>query len=87
MYETRSDTSSLHYKYHPYYSTEWCKNIPARFRERLAEILCHSAILRRAAEHFESDSLNLAEMFLHNPVYALTLAFDVPIFIPPVANL
>ena len=73
MFETRSDTSSLHYKYHPYYSTEWCKNIPARFRERLAEILRQSAILRWAAEHFESDSLNLSGMCLHNSVYSLNI--------------
>ena len=44
------------------------KNIPAKFREWLAETLCHSAILGWAVEHFESDSRNLAGMFLHNSV-------------------
>ena len=67
--------------------TVWCKNIPSRLREWLSELLHYSAFLGWAAEHFESDSQNLAGMFLHNPVYGLTLAFDVPIFIPPVANL
>ena len=36
--------------------------------ERLAKILCHSAFLGRATEHFKGDSLNLAWMFLHNSV-------------------
>ena len=44
------------------------KNIPARFREWLAEILHHSAFLGWPAEHFEGDSRNLARMFLHNSV-------------------
>ena len=39
------------------------KNIPARFREWVAEILRHSAILGWAAEHFEGDSRNLAGIF------------------------
>ena len=47
---------------------EYFKNIPARLREWLAEILCHSGILGCAAEHFEGDSLNLARRFLHNSV-------------------
>ena len=34
--------------------TELCKKMPT-FRECLAEILCHSATLGWAAEHFESD--------------------------------
>ena len=43
--------------------TELCKNIPARFGEWLAEILRHRTMLGWAAEHFESDSQNLAWMF------------------------
>ena len=51
-------------------STEQCKNITVRFREWLAEILCHSKLLGWAAEHFEGDSHNLAGMSLHNSVGA-----------------
>ena len=43
-------------------------NIPDRFRECLAEILRHNAILGWAADHFEGDSRCLAGMFLHNSV-------------------
>ena len=46
-------------------STELCKNVHARFREWLDEILRHSAVLGRVADHFENDSRNLAGMFLH----------------------
>ena len=42
-------------------STEYCKNISARFREWLAEMLRHSAIVGWAAEHFESDPQTLQE--------------------------
>ena len=48
--------------------TEQCKIIPAWFKELLVENLRHSSILGRVAEHFESDSRNLAGMFLHNSV-------------------
>ena len=41
---------------------------PARFPEWLAEKMCLGAILGQEAEYFESDSRNLAGMFLHNPV-------------------
>ena len=51
-------------------STESCKNIPARFREWLAEMLRHRAFLGWAEEHFEGDSQSLAGMFLHNSVEA-----------------
>ena len=51
----------------------YCKNIPTRFREWLAEILRHVAILGWAAEHFESDSRYLAGMFLHNSVNFIKL--------------
>ena len=50
-------------------SAEQCRNIPARSWEWLAEISRPSAIMGWAAEHFESNSLNLAGMFLHNSVY------------------
>ena len=40
------------------------RNIPARFWEWLTEIVRHSAILGWAAQHFESDSQNLTELFL-----------------------
>ena len=46
--------------------TEYCKDVPARFRECLAEILLHSVILGWAAEHFEGGSRNLVGMFLLN---------------------
>ena len=36
--------------------TEFCRNIPARFWEWLAEKLRHSAVLGWVAEHFEDDS-------------------------------
>ena len=50
--------------------TEECKNIPdpARFWAWLAEIFHQSAFLGWAAEHFEGDSRNLAELFSHNSV-------------------
>ena len=80
-----------------------CKNISARFGEWLAEILCHGAILGWAAEHFESDSPNLAGMFLHNSVYkncffiiqhsrnltvqCLCLIHNLLIFLPPLPPL
>ena len=51
-----------------FHCTELCKNIPARLREWLSEILRHSACLGWAAEHFGCDSQNLAGMFLHNSV-------------------
>ena len=44
------------------------KNIPARFWEWLTEILRHGTVLGWAAEQFESESWNLAVMFLHNSV-------------------
>ena len=37
-------------------------------------MLRHSAILGLGAEHFESDSQNLAGMFLHNSVFVLFCA-------------
>ena len=52
-------------------------NIPARFRERLAEIFPHSVILGWAAEHFECHSRNLADMFLHN--YVVLRMFQVKV--------
>ena len=52
----------------PHSFTEKCTNVPARFREWLAEILRHSAILGWAAKRFESDSPKLAGFFLHNSV-------------------
>ena len=52
--------------------TELCKNIPAMFREWLAEMLRHSAFLGWAAEHFEVDSLNLTGIYLHNSVQCCT---------------
>ena len=39
------------------------------FWEWRAEILFLSAIFGWAAEHFDSGSQNLAEMFLHNSVF------------------
>ena len=48
--------------------TEQCKIIPAWFKELLVENLRLSSILGRVAEQFESDSRNLAGMFLHNSV-------------------
>ena len=42
--------------------------IPARFGEKLAEILCHGALHGWAAEQFEDYSRILTEMFLHNSV-------------------
>ena len=39
-----------------------------RFGEWLAEILRHSEFLGWAAEYFESGSINLAGIFLHNSV-------------------
>ena len=44
------------------------KTILQGFEELLAEMLCHSAFLGWAAEHFEGDSRNLAGMYLHNSV-------------------
>ena len=44
------------------------KNIPASFREWLADILGRSEFLGCAVEHFEGPSQNLAGMFLHNSV-------------------
>ena len=44
-------------------NTQQCKKISARFVEWVAELLCHSAILGSAAEHFEGDSQNLGGMF------------------------
>ena len=40
------------------YNTDSSKNIPARFREWLAEKLRHSAFLGWAAEHLKGDSPN-----------------------------
>ena len=73
-------------------STEWCKNLPARFREWLAGKLRHSAILEWAAEHFESGSQNLAGMFLHNSVLPLRSGDSIfssrpPNLPPPPGNL
>ena len=45
------------------FTTDRCKNIPARFREWLTEILLHCAHLGWGAEHLESESQNLAQMF------------------------
>ena len=43
----------------------------------LAETLCHSVILGWAAEHFESDSQNLAGMFSYNlVVQSCTVGFN-----------
>ena len=42
--------------------SESCNNIPAGFRECLAEILRHS-VFRLAVEHFEGNSWNLAGTF------------------------
>ena len=43
--------------------TEWCKNIPARFREHLGEYCAIVCVLRLTAEHFEVDYRNLAVIF------------------------
>ena len=49
--------------------TEFCRNIPARLWEWLAEKLRHSAVLGWVAEHFEDDSRNSTGMCLHNSVH------------------
>ena len=61
--------------------TESCKNINARFRDWLAEMLRHSAIVHcwggqrniLRAEHFEGDSRNVAGICLHNSVECRSL--------------
>ena len=64
-------------KYHDWWDAtqcaELCKNFPDRFWEHLVDKLRHPAILGWAAEHFESDSQNLAVMFLHNCVRIIPL--------------
>ena len=48
--------------------TELCIDIASRFREWLAEILCHSAIFLGDKQNIMSDSWNFAGMFLYNSI-------------------
>ena len=67
--KVEKETRSLRFTPSTQTYRESCKNIPARLRERLAELLRRSAFCGWTVAHFEGDCRNVTGLFLHNNVH------------------